>query len=165
MVYRPGWVNHLIGWHVYPLGFVGAPTRLESQEVSHRLAHLEAWLDHAVALGCSGLALGPVFSSASHGYDTLDYFTIDPRLGDDDDFDHLLQAAHALVCQYCSTGCSTTSRVATASCRMRRVLGQIQTPAAWFAGVRGTSTFSRGIVTWSHLTTITPQCGNMSPAS
>ena len=95
MVYRPGWVNHLIGWHVYPLGFVGAPTRLESQEVSHRLAHLEAWLDHAVALGCSGLALGPVFSSASHGYDTLDYFTIDPRLGDDDDFDHLLQAAHA----------------------------------------------------------------------
>ncbi|MBX7472359.1 alpha-amylase family protein [Streptomyces sp. MAG02] len=63
--------------------------------MSHRLAHLEAWLDHAVALGCSGLALGPVFSSASHGYDTLDYFTIDPRLGDDDDFDHLLQAAYA----------------------------------------------------------------------
>ena len=95
MAYRPGWVDHLIGWHVYPLGFVGASTRLESQEVSHRLAHLEAWLDHAVALGCSSLALGPVFSSASHGYDTLDYFTIDPRLGDDDDFDHLLQAAHA----------------------------------------------------------------------
>ena len=95
MAYRPGWVDHLIGWHVYPLGFVGAPARLESQEVSHRLAHLGAWLDHAVALGCSGLALGPVFSSASHGYDTLDYFTIDPRLGDDDDFDHLLQAAHA----------------------------------------------------------------------
>lgn len=95
MVYRPGWVDHLIGWHVYPLGFVGAPARLESQEVSHRLAHLGAWLDHAVALGCSSLALGPVFSSASHGYDTLDYFTIDPRLGDDDDFDHLLQAAHA----------------------------------------------------------------------
>ncbi|MES7650540.1 alpha-amylase family protein [Cutibacterium acnes] len=95
MAYRPGWVDHLIGWHVYPLGFVGAPARLESQEVSHRLAHLGAWLDHAVALGCSSLALGPVFSSASHGYDTLDYFTIDPRLGNDDDFDHLLQAAHA----------------------------------------------------------------------
>lgn len=95
MAYRPGWVDHLIGWHVYPLGFVGAPARLESQEVSHRLAHLGAWLDHAVALGCSSLALGPVFSSASHGYDTLDYITIDPRLGDDDDFDHLLQAAHA----------------------------------------------------------------------
>ena len=95
MAYRPGWVDHLIGWHVYPLGFVGAPARLESQEVSHRLAHLGALLDHAVALGCSSLALGPVFSSASHGYDTLDYFTIDPRLGDDDDFDHLLQAAHA----------------------------------------------------------------------
>ena len=44
MAYRPGWVDHLIGWHVYPLGFVGAPARLESQEVSHRLAHLGAGL-------------------------------------------------------------------------------------------------------------------------
>lgn len=94
MTQRPGWVDHFIGWHVYPLGFVGAPMRLESHEVSHRLGHLEAWLDHALALGCSGLALGPVFSSASHGYDTLDYFTIDPRLGDDTDFDRLIEAAH-----------------------------------------------------------------------
>ncbi|EGR97042.1 alpha-amylase family protein [Cutibacterium namnetense] len=94
MAQRPEWVDHLIGWHVYPLGFVGAPMHLESQEVSHRLGHLEVWLDHVVALGCSGLVLGPVFSSASHGYDTLNYFTIDPRLGDDADFDHLLQAAH-----------------------------------------------------------------------
>ena len=94
MTQRPGWVDHFIGWHVYPLGFVGAPMRLESHEVSHRLGHLEAWLDHALALGCSGLALGPVFSSASHGYDPLDYFTIDPRLGDDTDFDRLIEAAH-----------------------------------------------------------------------
>ena len=95
MVRRPGWVDHLIGWHVYPLGFVGAPKRLESGEVSHRLGHLEAWLDHAVSLGCSGLALGPIFASASHGYDTLDYFAVDPRLGDDTDFDHLVHAAHS----------------------------------------------------------------------
>ncbi|WCC80463.1 alpha-amylase family protein [Cutibacterium equinum] len=94
MARRPGWVDHLIGWHVYPLGFVGAPMRLESSEVSHRLSHVEAWLDHAVSLGCSGLALGPIFVSAGHGYDTLDYFTIDPRLGDNADVDHLLAAAH-----------------------------------------------------------------------
>ena len=95
MARRPGWVDHLIGWHVYPLGFVGAPMQRESDEVSHRLGHLEAWLDHAVSLGCSGLALWPIFASVSHGYDTLDYFAIDPRLGDDADFDHLVQAAHS----------------------------------------------------------------------
>ncbi|MSS46697.1 alpha-amylase [Cutibacterium sp. WCA-380-WT-3A] len=94
MAHRPGWVDYLIGWHVYPLGFVGAPIREGSHHMSHRLTHVEAWLDYVVSLGCSGLALGPVFSSASHGYDTLDYFTVDPRLGDDADFDHLVQAAH-----------------------------------------------------------------------
>ena len=34
-------------------------------------------------LGASGLPLGPIFASASHGYDTLDHFRIDPRLGND----------------------------------------------------------------------------------
>lgn len=165
MAYRPGWVDHLIGWHVYPLGFVGASTRLESQEVSHRLAHLEAWLDHAVALGCSGLALGPVFSSASHGYDTLDYFTIDPRLGDDDDFDHLLQAAHARGLSVLLDG------VVNHVSRRNRIVQDAQSAGPDSDAGRmvrwceGTSTFSRVIVTWSHSTTTTPQCGNMSPGS
>ena len=35
---------------------------------------------------------GPVFASGSHGYDTIDYRRIDPRLGDDADFDALLAA-------------------------------------------------------------------------
>ncbi|MBG0817073.1 alpha-amylase family protein [Planomonospora sp. ID82291] len=66
----------------------GAPVR-------HRLRHLEAWLDYAVELGCSGLQLGPVFASETHGYDTVDHFRIDPRLGDDADFDRLVSAARA----------------------------------------------------------------------
>ena len=37
--------------------------------------------------------LGPIFASASHGYDTIDHFRIDPRLGDDADFDALIEAA------------------------------------------------------------------------
>ena len=35
-----------------------------------------------------------MFSSTTHGYDTTDYFSIDPRLGDDDDFDRLVAACH-----------------------------------------------------------------------
>jgi glycosidase len=82
---------------VYPLGFTGAErTALPpGAPVSHRLARLTAWLDYAAGLGCSGLLLGPVFASQTHGYDTVDHFRIDPRLGDDDDFDALVAAASA----------------------------------------------------------------------
>jgi hypothetical protein len=43
-------------------------------------------------LGGNGLLLGPIFSSSSQGYDTVDYFQIDQRLGDDADFDALVAA-------------------------------------------------------------------------
>lgn len=85
---EPHWVEHAIWWHVYPLGFVGAETAAPAPDrpVSHRLSHLNDWLDYAVDLGVSGLALGPVFASETHGYDTTDYYRIDPRLGDGADF-------------------------------------------------------------------------------
>jgi cyclomaltodextrinase len=92
-VSEPDWVRHAVWWQVYPLGFTGAfPDR--GDDTSHRLSRLDAWLDYAVELGASGVALGPVFASESHGYDTVDYFRIDPRLGDDADFDRLVAAAH-----------------------------------------------------------------------
>ncbi|GAA1646175.1 alpha-amylase family glycosyl hydrolase [Georgenia ruanii] len=91
-----GWHEHAIFWQVYPLGFLGAePVLAEDQAVTHRLPRLVDWLDYAVDLGVSGLLLGPVFTSYSHGYDTIDHFAIDPRLGDLDDFDALVAAAHA----------------------------------------------------------------------
>lgn len=92
-----GWIDHAIWWHVYPLGFTGAEHTLAEagHSVRHRLTDLTGWMDYLVELGCNGLALGPVFLSSSHGYDTLDHFTIDPRLGDDGDFDRLIEAAHA----------------------------------------------------------------------
>ena len=92
---KPSWIQHAIWWHIYPLGFLGAPLRQESNEIHHRLPHLIEWFDYAVELGVSGLLLGPIFSASTHGYDTLDYFQIDPRLGDYDDFTAVIHAAHA----------------------------------------------------------------------
>ncbi|HXZ15999.1 MAG TPA: alpha-amylase family protein [Roseiarcus sp.] len=90
----PGWVEHAIFWHVYPLGFVGADVRPERPPpLAHRLGRLTGWLDYAIELGASGLLLGPIFAAASHGYDTIDHFRIDPRLGEDADFDALVEAA------------------------------------------------------------------------
>lgn len=79
-------------WHVYPLGFVGAE-RTAQPAVRHRLPQMTAWLDYVVELGANVLQLGPVFASESHGYDTVDHFAIDARLGDDADFDALVAAA------------------------------------------------------------------------
>lgn len=90
----PAWVEHAIWWQVYPLGFVGAfPVSEPPQPDEHRLRRLVDWFDHAIALGASGVALGPIFASRTHGYDTTDHYRIDPRLGDDADFDHLVAEA------------------------------------------------------------------------
>ncbi|GEP08056.1 alpha-amylase family protein [Methylobacterium oxalidis] len=92
----PAWIEHAVWWQVFPLGFVGAePEAAPGAPIAHRLSHLHAWLDYAVELGISGLALGPIFAASTHGYDTTDHFRIDPRLGDDADFDSLVEAARA----------------------------------------------------------------------
>jgi len=95
-VTKPAWIEHAIWWQVYPLGFVGAfpPSSQPPQPGQHRLRRLVDWFDHVIALGASGIALGPIFASRTHGYDTTDHHRIDPRLGDDADFDYLVAEAH-----------------------------------------------------------------------
>ena len=97
----PDWLEHAIGWHVYPLGFTGAPVHGDESDAAaaaapgtSRLDHLIDWLDYVQELGLNVLQLGPIFESATHGYDTLDFFRIDRRLGDDAAFDRLIAAAH-----------------------------------------------------------------------
>ncbi|SHI74309.1 Glycosidase [Tessaracoccus bendigoensis DSM 12906] len=88
-------LEHDIWWQVYPLGALGAPIRGDHGAPAHRLRDLDAWLDYVVELGCNGILLNPIFESVSHGYDTLDHYKIDGRLGDDADFDHLIAECRA----------------------------------------------------------------------
>ncbi|MFC0674454.1 alpha-amylase family glycosyl hydrolase [Brachybacterium hainanense] len=101
----PAWVRDAICWQVYPLGFCGAPRRREDlvgqsygegagENVVHRLGRLMGWLDHLVSLGANVLILNPIADSVSHGYDTLDHQRVDPRLGDQHDFQALVTACH-----------------------------------------------------------------------
>lgn len=81
-------------WHIYPLGFVGAESAaVAGQPPVHRLHRIVDWMDYAAKLGASGLLLAPIFASSTHGYDTVDHFQIDPRLGDLADFDSLIATA------------------------------------------------------------------------
>ncbi len=53
-------------------------------------------LDHIHGLGFNTLWLTPIFKTpSSHGYDTTDYETIDPRFGTKDDLKELIDTAHA----------------------------------------------------------------------
>jgi cyclomaltodextrinase / maltogenic alpha-amylase / neopullulanase len=88
------WFEQAVFWHVYPLGFLGAgkSALVPGSQPVHRLQDLEPWLDYLQDLGCNGLLLGPVFSSETHGYDTIDHYQIDARLGTTEDFGSLLAA-------------------------------------------------------------------------
>ena len=39
------WVDHAIWWHVYPLGFTGAPIWDADRTPTPRLRHLLNWLE------------------------------------------------------------------------------------------------------------------------
>ncbi|MBB6481443.1 alpha-amylase family glycosyl hydrolase [Spirochaeta isovalerica] len=77
-------------YHIYPLGLTGAPERndLHSEPVS-RIRELESWIDHIKEGGFNAVYFGPLFESESHGYDTVDYYRIDRRLGTNEDFAYL----------------------------------------------------------------------------
>jgi glycosidase len=89
------WTENAIFYHIYPLGFSGAPefNDFRSAPVA-RLNKIGSWLDHIQNLGFNSLYLGPVFESTKHGYDTSDYYHIDRRLGTDDDMVNLSNEIH-----------------------------------------------------------------------
>ena len=129
----PAWVQHAIWWQIYPLGFVGAfPTDEPPTADEHRLRRVVDWLDHAIELGASGIALGPLFASRTHGYDTTDHYRIDPRLGDDTDFDHLVDEAHRRGLRILLDG--VFNHVSTDFARYRDALagGPDHPATAWF---------------------------------
>lgn len=100
---RMDWTGSVIWWHCYPLRFLGAETQAVEQ-VHHRLDQLTTWLDYVLEIGSNGLLLAPVFASATHGYDTLDHFRVDPRLGDDADLQRLIDAARSRGIRVCLDG-------------------------------------------------------------
>jgi glycosidase len=78
-----GWANDAIFYHVYPLGYCGAPRRNDfGSPAEPRLDRLTADLGRIASLGFTALYLGPVFESVAHGYDPVDWRAVDRRLGD-----------------------------------------------------------------------------------
>jgi glycosidase len=92
---KPHWTTDSIFYHIYPLGFCGAPERNDFTSASvPRLEKIYEWIPHLRDLGVTALYLGPLFESTAHGYDTADYFHVDRRLGTDETLANLVGELH-----------------------------------------------------------------------
>ena len=89
------WYENAIIYHIYPLGFCGAPKFNEGGEPVNRLEKVVEWIPHLLEMNVDAVYFGPVFESVEHGYDTTDYKMIDRRLGTNEMFRDICQKLHA----------------------------------------------------------------------
>ena len=97
----PAWVRDAVIYHIFVDRFAPGPGRTWQQPASldgifgGTILGITAHLPYLVGLGVTCLWLSPVFPSPSHhGYDATDYFTVEPRLGTEDDLRQLFAEAH-----------------------------------------------------------------------
>ena len=87
------WFDQAVLYQIYPLGLCGAPKENDGVKAP-RILRLLDWVEHIQKLGADTVLLNPVFDSDRHGYDTRDYFTLDPRLGENEDLARVCEAFH-----------------------------------------------------------------------
>jgi glycosidase len=84
-----------IFYHIYPLGFCGAPPENDfTSPAGSGLRSLTGQIPRLRDLGINAVYIGPLFESSAHGYDTVDYFWVDRRLGNNEDLKSLVRACH-----------------------------------------------------------------------
>eukprot|EP00237_Pycnococcus_provasolii_P014673 CAMPEP_0205948902 /NCGR_PEP_ID=MMETSP1459-20131121/1166_1 /ASSEMBLY_ACC=CAM_ASM_001120 /TAXON_ID=41880 /ORGANISM="Pycnococcus provasolii, Strain RCC931" /LENGTH=868 /DNA_ID=CAMNT_0053320331 /DNA_START=210 /DNA_END=2816 /DNA_ORIENTATION=- len=95
-VHVPQWAKEAVFYHIYPQGFFDAPfsNLTHDAPVTPRLALIRDYYDHFEKLGITAIYLSPIFEADTHGYDTLDYFTVDRRLGDNALFKEIVDELH-----------------------------------------------------------------------
>lgn len=104
----PYWVQDAIFYQIFPDRFANGDPSKDPPNAQKWGATPTVWgfqggdlrgiiqrFDYLLDLGVNALYLNPIFHSPSnHRYNTLDYYKIDPRLGDMIDFHALLDIAH-----------------------------------------------------------------------
>jgi alpha-glucosidase len=92
MSFAGRWWQSGIIYQVYPRSFMDS-----NGDGVGDLPGIESRLDHLEALGVDAIWLSPFYPSpmADFGYDIANHTSVDPLFGTLDDFDRLLEAAHA----------------------------------------------------------------------
>ena len=89
MEFVSDWNSHEVEYPAYP----GAPMK-NNRVWGGNLSGVTEKLDEIASLGVSLIYLSPIFLSPSnHRYDTSDYMTIDPLVGDENDLSELIREA------------------------------------------------------------------------
>ena len=84
-----------IFYHIYPLGLCNCPKSNDFKcERGFCFEKMEEDLDRIKKIGFNAIYIGPVFESSRHGYDTVDYFHVDRRLGNNQSFAHYCKTCH-----------------------------------------------------------------------
>ncbi|MFW5715851.1 MAG: alpha-amylase family glycosyl hydrolase [Spirochaetota bacterium] len=130
------WWQDATFYSIYPLGYCDAPRVNDGTSApTSRIELIASDLERIADLGFSALYLSPVFESGSHGYDTHDYFSVDRRLGTDDDLAALVRAAHERGIRVVLDGVyNHVGRGFRAFERLRRG-GEASEYRSWFRGV------------------------------
>jgi cyclomaltodextrinase len=105
----PDWIADAIFYQIFPDRFANGdaqndPVNVQSwgsKPTTHGFqgGDLKGIIEHfsyLLDLGINAIYLNPIFRSTSnHRYNTTDYFMIDPKLGDMEDFQSLIRLAHS----------------------------------------------------------------------
>jgi cyclomaltodextrinase / maltogenic alpha-amylase / neopullulanase len=142
------WIDQTVFYHIYPLGLCGAQFHNDfNQAPVDRLDGLYPWLEHLAGMGINGLYIGPLFESVWHGYDTVDYYNIDRRLGTNQTFARFCARAHELGIKVILD--AVFNHVGRGFWAFRDVLEKRQTSqfCGWFSGLKfeGDNSFHDGL--------------------
>ena len=88
------WFDESVFYQIYPLGYCGAERENDFGQTRHRLSVLKERIPYLRECGFRAVLLNPLFESERHGYDTVDFFKVDRRLGDNEDFKQLVRSFH-----------------------------------------------------------------------
>lgn len=88
------WFDESTFYQIYPLGYCGAERENDFGPVRHRLHIIEEQIPYIKEMGFNAVLFNPLFESERHGYDTVDFFNVDRRLGDNADFKRLVEKFH-----------------------------------------------------------------------
>lgn len=103
----PDWVDSAIWYQIYPDRFATSDEekfkKWHLNEVSNEQLYggnfqgVISKLPYLNELGVNAIYFTPIFKAeTSHKYDTVDYFELDPQFGTEQDFQQLIDEAHAL---------------------------------------------------------------------